>query len=136
MADFIETLSANFVGRLCTILTKPVSFQFADAIQHSQFFTGKIEEINKDGIWLRHVHSKTVAFYTFPIIGIVEEQVISENDPRAEQLKAEFAKKEKAKQDAEKAKSPHHMKPPPPPQQQGQFIPIESLTKIVKDGQK
>ncbi len=126
MADFIETLSANFVGRICTVLTHPVSFQFSDAVQHSQFFSGKVEEINKDGIWLRHVHTNTVTFYTFPIIGIVEEQVIPKDDPRAVKLKEDMEKKEQEKKD--------RLKPKLPPQ--GQFIPVDSLSKIVRDAKK
>lgn len=135
MVNFLENMRINFVGRICTILTNPVSFQFADAVQHSQFFTGKVEEIDEHGIWLRHVHTNTIAFYSFPVVGIVEEQVISETDPRAAQVKAELEKKEREKK-AKEAAAKRQQQPAfrqPPPQQQGQFIPIESLTKMVRE---
>jgi hypothetical protein len=108
-------IKESFTGRICTILTNPVSFPFKDAVQHSQFFTGKVELVDNQGIWLRHLHTNTIAFYSFPIIGIVEEQVIPQNDPRVEKIKAEMKKKE-----------------PKPPQPHSQFIPIESLTKMMK----
>lgn len=113
MSELTKNLQANFVGRICTILTNPVSLPFKDAVQHSQFFTGKLEHVDDYGVWLRHVHTNTMAFYSFPLVGIVEEQVIPNSDPRAEKIKEGLKKKD-----------------PPKP---SQFIPIESLTKIVRD---
>lgn len=116
MDDITSLLKENFTGRICTILTRPVSFAFKDVMQHAEFFTGRVERIDEFGIWLRHMNKNTIAFYPFPIIGIVEEEVIPPDDPRAEKLKEAMKKKEA-----------------PKPMPQKQFIPIESLTKMVRD---
>jgi hypothetical protein len=124
-AQLVENLKSNFTGRICTVLTSPVSFQFQDALQHAQFFAGKVMEINQYGIWLKHLHTNTFSFYSFPIVGIVEEPYIPENDPRAEKIKEEL----KIKEEQQKKKEARPKTPPP----QSQFIPIESLTKMVRD---
>jgi hypothetical protein len=94
-------------------------------MQHSQFFTGKVETVDNYGIWLRHLNSDTIAFYSFPIVGIVEEQIVSQEDPRAEKIKEEIKKQNEKKAEAKK--------PMPRPNQQ--FIPLESLTKMIKKNQ-
>lgn len=113
MIELVDNLRKNFLDRVCTILTQPVSFPFKDAIQHSQFFTGKVVDVNQYGIWLKHLQIGTYAFYSFPIVGIVEEQYVPENDPRIDKIRQELKKKEMPKA--------------------SQFIPVESLTKIVRD---
>jgi hypothetical protein len=55
----------------------------------------------------------------------VEEPYIPENDPRAEKIKEEL----KIKEEQQKKKEARPKTPPP----QSQFIPIESLTKMVRD---
>lgn len=115
MQDLIKNLKEKFLGRICTLLTHQSSFPFKDAMQHSHFFTGKVEYIDSDGIWLEHLQSKTYSFYAFPIIGIVEEQVIAHDDPRAEKIKEELKKKE------------------PTP---SNFVSIDSLTNMVNNSKR
>ena len=120
----VSNLIENFKGKVATILTAPVSFPFKDAIQHSQYFTGKVVDINIYGIWLKHLHIDTYAFYSFPIIGIVEEQLIPDTDPRAQQIKEEIKQKETPKQPM--GCGSHAS-------QSSTFIPVDSLTKMVRD---
>lgn len=119
----VDNLKANFQDRICTILTQPVSFPFKDAMQHAQYFTGKVVDVNIYGIWLKHLHVDTYAFYTFPLVGIVEEQLIPNDDPRAEQIKQELKQQE---QPMGYVHGPQVAEP-------SNFIPVESLAKMVKD---
>lgn len=116
---FADHLKENFLNKICTVLTHATNLQCKDAVQFAQFFTGKVVDINEYGVWLQNLHNNTYGFFAFPIIGIVEEQNIPENDPRAEQIKEMLKKK------TPQANSPR-----------GNFIPIESLTKMVKDSKK
>jgi hypothetical protein len=84
-----------FVGKLCTILTQPVSFPFRDGKQHSEFFTGRVTAVDRFGIWMKHLNTDTIAFFTHPIIGIIEEQFIPKDDPRYEKIKSELESKQK-----------------------------------------
>lgn len=86
------------------------------ALQHSQFFTGKVTEITDAGIFMKHLNIDTYAFYPFPIVGIVEEQMIPKDDPRANKIKEDLQKKKEVIPPSSKT-----------------FIPIESLTKMVRD---
>jgi hypothetical protein len=117
--ELAANLREKFLGKICTILTAPTTLIISTPVEHSNFFTGKIEYIDHNGIWLLHLHTNTYSFYAFPIIGIIEEQVIQKNDPRAEKIKEELKKKEQQKAAAT-----------PPPQN---FIPIDTLTKMVKE---
>src|SRR5581483_9222523 len=82
----------KFIGKVCTILTNQTSFPFKDAKQYSEFFTGQVVEVNNQGICIKHLNTNTLAFYSFPIIGIVEEQVIAKNDPAYEEIKRKLEK--------------------------------------------
>lgn len=103
----------RFIGKICTIVTAPVSVPVNDAVQHSQFFTGKVTEVNSSGIWIQSLNTNTMAFYMFPIIGVAEEQFISKDDPEYNKIQEEFAT------------------PKPTPSQS--FISIDELTKKVKN---
>ena len=77
----------DFVGKVCTILTTPTSFPFVDPRQYADFFTGRVMEISRHGVVIQNLKNLTKAFFSFPIVGIVEEQVITEKDPRFAQVK-------------------------------------------------
>lgn len=112
-----------FVGKVCTILTKPVNIQFRDFMQHAQYFTGEVSHIDEYGIWLEHNQTKQISFFSLEnIVGIVEEQKIPLDHPMADQIKEAVAKKQQPKQPF---KNPNQL-----PKQT--FIPVEELSKIVK----
>lgn len=85
----------KFIGKVCTILTQPVSFPFKDGSQFAEFFSGKVINVDKFGIWVQHVNAHTMAFFTHPIVGIIEEQTVLKNDPRYEKIKTELEGKQK-----------------------------------------
>jgi len=78
----IKKLQQKFVGRICTILTNTVAKKDFSDQQFADFFTGVIDEIDDDGVFTTHVLTGCKNFYFFSqIIGIVEEQVLDENNP-------------------------------------------------------
>lgn len=77
----------RFLGKICTVLTQTVSFPFTNPQQHAEFFSGLVTEINPSGIFLKNINSNTMAFYTFPIVGIVEEQTVAKSDVNYEKIK-------------------------------------------------
>ena len=85
----------RFLGKICTILTGPVSFPFREAKQHAEYFTGLVTEVSNNGILIKHLNTNTFALYTFPIVGIVEEQSIDKSHPDYERIKAEVEQKKK-----------------------------------------
>lgn len=107
-----------FVGKICTILTSPVNIQFKDFVQHAQYFTGEVVSLSPAGVWIKHPQSKVLAFYaTQSIIGIVEEQTVSEDDPLMDKIKEDIQKKKEAQR----------------PKMPGQtLIPVDDLTKMLK----
>ena len=118
-----------FIDKICTILTQPVNKNFADKIEHANFFTGLVKKIDRfpNGIsliWLEHLQTKSLsAFNLSMVVGILEEQVIKESDPRYSKLKEE----------AEKIKKPAA---PSPFTKSGDFVPVEDLTKLIKEKYK
>lgn len=108
--ELVDNLRKNFLNKICTLLTSPTSFPFKDAVQHSRFFTGEVVDINVYGLWVKNLEFNTYAFFSFPIVGIIEEQVIPGNDPRAKKVVEDIKK--------------------PIP---SNFIPVEALTKLVKE---
>jgi len=110
----------KFLGKICTILTSAVAFPFrgGDGIQHAQFFTGTVKEISEHGILIKHIHTDTVAFYTFPIVGIVEEQVVLKTDPNYEKLETEVKKKNAPR--------------PAIPAPTGNMVSVEEMTRMAR----
>ena len=110
----------RFLGKVCTILTGPVSFPFRDGKQHAEYFTGLVTEVSNNGILIKHLNTNTHALYTFPIVGIVEEQSIDKSHPDYERIKSELEQKKKPVP---------IQKPAPTPQIS---LSIEELTKQAK----
>ena len=78
----IKKLHEQFVGKICTVLTTGVSKSNFSDIQFADFFTGFIESIDEDGVWTRHHLSGCKNFYPMAfLVGIMEEQVVQEDDP-------------------------------------------------------
>lgn len=85
----------RFLGKVCTILTGPVSFPFSNGKQHAEYFSGLVTEVSNNGILIKHLNTNTHAFYTFPIVGVVEEQTIDRSHPDYDKIKAELEQKKK-----------------------------------------
>lgn len=78
----IRKLQAQFTGKICTILTKPIAKNNFNDTQFADFFTGLIDFLDEDGIWTTHPTTGCKNFYNlFEIIGIIEEQVLYEDNP-------------------------------------------------------
>lgn len=95
----IKKLQSNFLGKICTILTKPTAKPDFSDHQFADFFTGVIDEIDDDGIFTTHTLTGCKNFYKMSeIVGIIEEQVLDESDPRHQKIITEM-KEKKEKQD-------------------------------------
>lgn len=114
-----------FLGKVCTILTQTTSLPIRDSKQHAEYFTGEVVDVTEEGITIKHLNIGTYAFYTFPIIGIVEEQAISKNDPNYDKLVEEINKKAKPK--------PINGGHPSIPQKSSVALSIDDMTKMAKD---
>jgi len=81
-----------FEGKVCTILTTQISFGLS-LQQSTDYFVGRVDEINEMFVWLTHLPTGTKSMFPVQhIIGIIEEQVISNDHPDAEKIKEELEK--------------------------------------------
>jgi hypothetical protein len=109
----------KFKGKICTILTAPTSFPFRDPKQHAEFFTGEVVEVDAYGVKIKNLNNNTFGFFSYPLIGIVEEQTVSKSDPNYQKIKDELEKKEPKKPILSTGGSTT-------------FMPIEEMTKMAK----
>jgi len=81
------------VGKVCTILTSTVAKTDFQDQQFSDFFTAIIESLDEDGIFAKHHMTGCRNYYTWThIIGVLEEQVIQQDDPKYEEIMQEIKK--------------------------------------------
>jgi len=89
----VKKLTDMFVGKICTILTNTVGKTNFTDIQFSEFFTGYVESIDEDGVVIRHHTTNCKTFYALShIVGILEEQVITDDNPLYEKVVEEVKK--------------------------------------------
>lgn len=89
----IQQLRNTFVGKVSTILTTTISKTNFQDQQFSDFFSVIIESIEEDGIFAKHYLTGCKNFYSWNyVVGILEEQVISENDPKYKEIMEEVKK--------------------------------------------
>jgi hypothetical protein len=89
----IKKLQELFVGKVCTVLTTVVNKTNFQDQQFSDFFTGVIESIDEDGILAKHHLTGCYNFYNFQyVVGILEEQVIEENNPQYQEIVEDLKK--------------------------------------------
>lgn len=93
----VKSLKDNFLGKVCTILTQSCAIPFKSPMEHSQYFSGILVGVDPSGVWLKSPLYGTLAFFSFPIQGIVEETKVDPTDPRYQKIKEELDKKEKPK---------------------------------------
>lgn len=111
----------KFLGKICTILIDPAKFPFKldNPKKHAEFFTGLVVGIDNAGILIKNLNTNAQAYYAFPIIGIIEEQVVAKTDPNYEKIKDELEQKKKP--------APVPPKPAPPLN-----LSLEDMTKMAK----
>lgn len=89
----VRKLQEIFVNKICTILTTSSAKSNFQDQQFSDFFTGFVESVDEDGIFVKQHITNTMAFYSWPnVIGILEEQVIQETDPQYQKIVEEIKK--------------------------------------------
>jgi hypothetical protein len=89
----IKKLQDAFVGRVCTILTTTIAKTNFQDTQFSDFFTGIIESLDEDGVFAKHHMTGCKNFYTWNhIVGLLEEQVIEETNPKYQEIIQEIKK--------------------------------------------
>lgn len=93
----INKLREKFVGKICTILTTPIpKSNFADT-QFADFFTCAIDSLDEDGIFATHPSTGCQNFYNFNhILGIIEEQVLYEDNPEHAKIISQIRENAKA----------------------------------------
>ena len=89
----IKRLQDNFVGKVCTILTTTIAKTNFQDTQFADFFTGIIESLDDDGIFAKHHITGCKNFYTWNhVVGLLEEQVIEESNPKFKEIMEEVKK--------------------------------------------
>lgn len=79
-----------YVDKPCTILTNSLNRSFIkngafDEMQFSEYFTGFVKEVDSYGIWMQHPATGSMSYFLLNnIVGIIEEQVKSADDPIVE----------------------------------------------------
>lgn len=126
-----DRLSEYYIGKLCTIMTGPMSLSL-DANTHPQWFTIVIEDIDTECVIGIELSRKTKHLFFFPIMGIVEEQYILPDHPEYDQIKEKMESVIKKEQEAVRNQSmstnppPMHTLQPQPMTPQNQ-VSIESI---------
>lgn len=75
-----DELKQYFIGRLCSIITQPIALPM-DKKDFHQWFTVKIDDIDAEAIVGTDIQRGTKNVFFFPILGIVEEQIIKPDHP-------------------------------------------------------
>jgi hypothetical protein len=88
-----KKLQQQFTGKVCTIVTLAGKQGFSD-IQFSDFFTGIVESVESDGVFMRHHLTKCVGFYPWQhVVGMVEEQQLDPDNPEHAKIIEELKNK-------------------------------------------
>ena len=89
----LKRMQEMFVGRVCTVLTVGIGKNNFQDHQFDDFFTGIVDSIDEDGIFTRHHLTGCRNFYAMNhVVGILEEQVIGEDNPEFEKIVQEVQK--------------------------------------------
>jgi len=74
----LQILRENYIGKVCTIFTKPINRTFDD-VRWREHFAIRVEDISTDGIFGRHPYNHTSSFFFMQDIVFIQEEV--ELDP-------------------------------------------------------
>ncbi len=82
-----------FKGKVCTILTAPVSRMFNE-IQHTNVFVGLVEDIDELGIWLLQLNTRKKSYFTAAyLVAIIEEMITPLSPEQSKDLKEKLEEK-------------------------------------------
>jgi hypothetical protein len=82
-----------FIGKPCTILTRPASRMFEEE-QHANVFVGIIEEVDEFGVWVLQLNGRKKSFFFHhSLVGIIEETITTFSPEEAVILKKELEKR-------------------------------------------
>lgn len=89
----VKKIQEAFTGKVCTILTSTIAKTNFQDQQFSDFFTAIIDYVDEDGIFAKHHMTGCRGFYSWShVVGILEEQVIQQDDPKYEEILSEVKK--------------------------------------------
>lgn len=133
----IKKLQQNYVGKIATVLTIGIGKTLTDQ-QFADFFTGRVDAIDEDGIYTTHALTGCKNFFAFPhVIGILEEQVITEDNPEYHNLVEEVKKKQEKRQAQQVPPNLYITEPPPgappPPSQYAEIDVMADLARQAKE---
>jgi hypothetical protein len=90
----IKKIQDAFVGKVCTILTSTIAKTNFQDQQFADFFTGIIQSVDEDGVFAKHHITGCSNYYNWNyVVGILEEQVIEQDDPEYENIVQQITKK-------------------------------------------
>ena len=82
-----------FVNKICTIFVVGIQRQF-DAQQFNDYFIGRVDSINEDGIMTTHPITGCKNYYGMNnVVGICEEQFLDPTNPSDAEIINEIKKK-------------------------------------------
>lgn len=122
----VDKLKDLFLGKVCTVITVGVNKGAFPDQQFAEFFTGIVESIDKDGVFTKHHITGCKNFYAMAyVVGIIEEQVITDDNPKYQEIIEEVKK------------IPKETKPPVVDMgQNSQFIDPAMLAALQKQAQQ
>ena len=122
-----------FIGKVCTVLTKPVNRDF-DELRAREHFVARINTITTDGIWGIHPHSDMVTFYQWEgVIGICEEIELDPNNPEHAQMIQEYEEKTGKKLDSDLTSQNETKEDTSPLSQEVPFVDISQLENLAAE---
>jgi hypothetical protein len=89
----MDTLN-YFINKVCTIFVEPTNRNL-DEKSSINYFVGKVIKIDSKGVLIEHLGTSCRGYYFIQkVIGISEEQVISESEVQEKKIKKENITKE------------------------------------------
>jgi hypothetical protein len=81
-----------FIDKVVTVFTSKINKNFTNddigLYQFSQYFVGKVIQVDSTGVWLYHQQTDKRSFFNLNwIVGICEEEVVDESHPSVQEAK-------------------------------------------------
>jgi hypothetical protein len=77
----VKKLQDEFVGKVCTVLTTGIAKPDLQDVQFAQFFTGMVDAIDEDGVWVRQMGRSGKNFFAMPYVVSISEEEVETLDP-------------------------------------------------------